>query len=173
MKTVTCKSGKAHLMSVPITQHVSAEQKAALEGKASVAIKCSAACGDKILAVMHKPTFFNNRKEEICTRTFGCSSEKHPMAEVIWAQGDFLMSSESTRFFERIQYNDGLDQYRMLPREIHEEMQRRGADAVYGFQVRNPLHNGHVLLLKDTREQLIKAGYKNPVLLLHPLGGWC
>jgi 3'-phosphoadenosine 5'-phosphosulfate synthase len=27
-------------------------------------------------------------------------------------------------------------------------------------------------LLKDTREQLMKQGYKNPLLLLHPLGGW-
>jgi len=27
-------------------------------------------------------------------------------------------------------------------------------------------------MLKDTREQLLKLGYKNPVLLLHPLGGW-
>lgn len=34
------------------------------------------------------------------------------------------------------------------------------------------MHNGHCLLLKDTREQLIKRGYKNPLLLLHPLGGW-
>lgn len=27
-------------------------------------------------------------------------------------------------------------------------------------------------MLKDTREQLLKQGYKNPILLLHPLGGW-
>jgi len=26
--------------------------------------------------------------------------------------------------------------------------------------------------LTDTREQLLKKGFKNPVLLLHPLGGW-
>ena len=25
---------------------------------------------------------------------------------------------------------------------------------------------------KDTHEMLISRGYKNPVLLLHPLGGW-
>jgi len=48
-----------------------------------------------------------------------------------------------------------------------------GADAVFAFQVRNPLHNGHCLLLKQTRLDLIAQGYKNPVLLLHPLGGWC
>jgi 3'-phosphoadenosine 5'-phosphosulfate synthase len=169
MKTVTDKNGKAHLLSVPITQHVTSEEKAALEGQAAVALKYN----DKVVAVMHKPTFFANRKEEICTRTFGTFSAKHPAAAVIMEQGDWLMSSESTRFFERIRYDDGIDKYRFTPREIYEQIQARGADAVYGFQVRNPLHNGHVLLLKDTREQLIKAGYKNPILLLHPLGGWC
>jgi 3'-phosphoadenosine 5'-phosphosulfate synthase len=28
-------------------------------------------------------------------------------------------------------------------------------------------------MLNDTREQLLAQGFKNPVLLLHPLGGWC
>ena len=26
--------------------------------------------------------------------------------------------------------------------------------------------------MKDCRQQLLEKGYKNPVLLLHPLGGW-
>ena len=26
--------------------------------------------------------------------------------------------------------------------------------------------------MKDTRKFLLEKGYKNPVLLLHPLGGW-
>ena len=60
----------------------------------------------------------------------------------------------------------------MTPEEIFKIAEERGADAVYAFQVRNPLHNGHCLLLKDTRVQLMKKGYKNPILLLHPLGGW-
>jgi len=140
-----------------------------LKDKPAVALKFN----DEIVAVIHKPSFFPNRKEEICTRTFGCFSAKHPKAETIMQQGDWLISGESTRFFKRITYDDGLDEYRLTPREIYEQMKQRGADAVYGFQVRNPLHNGHVLLLKDTREQLMKAGYQNPILLLHPLGGWC
>ena len=61
----------------------------------------------------------------------------------------------------------------MNPKQINDIMVERNADAVFAFQVRNPLHNGHCLLLKDTREQLLKKGYKNPVLLPHPLGGWC
>jgi 3'-phosphoadenosine 5'-phosphosulfate synthase len=117
--------------------------------------------------------FFDNRKEEICSRTFGTFSTKHPAAAVIMAQGDFLVSGSGMRFFKRVQFHDGIDQFRLTPSEISHKIAERGADAVYAFQVRNPLHNGHVLLLKDTREQLLKQGFKNPILLLHPLGGWC
>lgn len=46
------------------------------------------------------------------------------------------------------------------------------ADAVFAFQLRNPVHNGHALLMQDTRKKLLARGYKKPVLLLHPLGGW-
>lgn len=45
-------------------------------------------------------------------------------------------------------------------------------DVVFAFQLRNPVHNGHALLMQDTRRRLLERGYKNPVLLLHPLGGW-
>jgi 3'-phosphoadenosine 5'-phosphosulfate synthase len=173
MKTLTDATGHKHLLSVPITQHVTAAQKAELAGEKKIAIKCTAFHGDKVLATISNPVFFENRKEEICARTFGCFSAKHPKSATIFEQGEFLVSGESMRFFHRITFNDNMDQYRKTPQEIADEIVARGADAVYAFQVRNPLHNGHVLLLKDTREQLLKLGYKNPILLLHPLGGWC
>ena len=43
---------------------------------------------------------------------------------------------------------------------------------MFTLQLRNPVHNGHALLMQDCRRQLVDRGYKNPVLLLHPLGGW-
>lgn len=46
------------------------------------------------------------------------------------------------------------------------------ADAIFAFQLRNPVHNGHALLMQDTKRRLLDRGYKKPVLLLHPLGGW-
>ena len=46
------------------------------------------------------------------------------------------------------------------------------ADATFAFQLRNPIHNGHALLMTDTKRQLLERGFKKPVLLLHPLGGW-
>jgi len=172
MKTITDPiSKKKHLFSVPITCAVTNEQKAALEKEARVAIKCSAVSSD-VYAVIEKPVFFTNRKEEICARTYGTFSLKHPKIERVMAEGDWCITGESMTFTKRVTFNDGLDQYRMTPVEINNKMKELNADAVYAFQVRNPLHNGHVLLLKDTREQLLKKGYKNPILLLHPLGGW-
>ena len=46
------------------------------------------------------------------------------------------------------------------------------ADAVFAFQLRNPIHNGHALLMADTKRRLLERGYRKPVLLLHPLGGY-
>ena len=173
MKTITDGEGKRHLLSVPITQSVTAEQRSCFADSPKVALKCTAIGSDNILAVINNPVYFDNRKEEICARTFGCMSANHPCAATIFAQGEFLISGESMRYVNRPVFNDGNDQYRMTPKQIQAAIAEKDADVVYAFQVRNPLHNGHVLLLKDTREQLIKQGYRNPILLLHPLGGWC
>jgi 3'-phosphoadenosine 5'-phosphosulfate synthase len=66
--------------------------------------------------------------------------------------------------------NDGLDEFRLRPAQLRAEFDRIGADAVFAFQLRNPIHNGHALLMQDTHRRLLAAGYKRPVLLLHPLG---
>jgi 3'-phosphoadenosine 5'-phosphosulfate synthase len=154
---------------VPITMHVNEEQKALIGENNAFAIKYKGT----LYAVVHEPVFFENRKEEICARTFGSFSPNHAGAEPIMKQGEWLVSGASMSFTKRVTFDDGMDKYRYTPSEIADQIKARGADAVYAFQVRNPLHNGHVLLLKDTREQLLKQGYKNPILLLHPLGGWC
>jgi 3'-phosphoadenosine 5'-phosphosulfate synthase len=97
MNTVTDEDGKKHILSVPITQYVTEKQKADLEGASRIAIKCSQLKGheDDILAIIEKPEFFDNRKEEICTKTFGTGSLKHQKVERIYKQGDFLVSGES------------------------------------------------------------------------------
>lgn len=73
---------------------------------------------------------------------------------------------------EPIKYNDGLDHYRLSPQQLRDEFDKRGADAVFAFQLRNPVHNGHALLMNDTRRRLLEMGFENPLLLLHPLGGF-
>ena len=152
MKTLTDDVGKRHLFSVPITQHVTKEQMLELKGEKQIAIKCTALGNDNVYALIENPVFFENRREEISARVFGTLSTKHPKVERILAQGEFLVSGSRMRYVRDIEFGDGLDQYRLTPRQIHDQIVARNADAVYAFQVRNPLHNGHVVLLKDTRE---------------------
>ena len=90
---------------------------------------------------------------------------------MIYESGDWLVGGE-IEVYERITWNDGLDQYRLTPNELRAKFKDLDADAVFAFQLRNPIHNGHALLMHDCRKQLLDRGYENPVLLLHPLGGW-
>ena len=115
--------------------------------------------------------------------------------QMVYESGDWLVGGD-VQVLERIVWNDGLDAYRKTPRELRQECLRKGADAVFAFQLRNPIHNGHALLMQvsvrgatqgptpppsplpsprprqDTHQMLLEHGYTRPVLLLHPLGGW-
>lgn len=148
MNTITDSNGDRHMLSVPLTLSISKEQREELAGQDNIAVTW----GDDIVATIHEPEFFDNRKEEIATKTFGTRSLKHPRIKVMEEEGDFLISGKRMRFTQRIRYADGLDKYRMTPQEIKKIAEEREADALYAFQVRNPLHNGHCLLLNDTRQ---------------------
>lgn len=45
-------------------------------------------------------------------------------------------------------WNDGLDEYRLTPMELRARFRQLKADAVFAFQLRNPVHNGHALLMQ-------------------------
>ena len=90
--------------------------------------------------------------------------------------GDWLVGGE-LEVLDRIKWDDGLDEYRLTPNELRARFRSMGADAVFAFQLRNPVHNGHALLMSDCRRRLMgnefrNPGFTKPVLLLHPLGGW-
>lgn len=154
--------------SVPIVLPVSTEDKERMGTQATaIALKYE----DKVVAILRNPEFFEHRKEERACRQFGILHPDHPYIKMINESGDWLVGGELD-VFEKILWNDGLDQYRLTPSELREKFRELGADAVFAFQLRNPIHNGHALLMQDTRRRLLERGYKNPVLLLHPLGGW-
>ena len=90
---------------------------------------------------------------------------------MIQESGDWLVGGDVS-VLGRIRWSDGLDEYRLTPGELRDRFRQMGADAVFAFQLRNPIHNGHALLMKECKQQLVDRGYSNPVLLLHPLGGW-
>ena len=155
-------------MSIPITLDVSTDNYNRLKDRNAVTLVDAEG---QAVAILHDPVFYAHPKEERAARTFGLTHPGHPSIERIMKMGDFLVGG-ALEILDRITYNDGLDQYRLSPAELRDEFERRGADVVFAFQLRNPIHNGHALLMNETREELKKQGYKKPMLLLHPLGGW-
>lgn len=157
-------------MSVPIVLPITAYTKAAIEsgGKNAVALYNK---HGKALAILRRPEVYVNRKEEIVARCFGVIDMGHPYISHIYGGGDWLLGGE-VELLQKITYNDGLDRFRLTAPEVMKEFEKKGADAVFAFQTRNPTHAGHAYLMKTGREILLKKGYSNPILWLSPLGGW-
>lgn len=123
------------------------------------------------LAILSDPEIFDHRKEERITRTFGAVDDGHPYIHEILLSGEYLLGGE-IELLKRVEYNDGLDKFRLTPNELRKKFDDMNADVVLAFQTRNPTHAGHAYLMNNARQQLIEQGYKNPVLWLSPLGGW-
>lgn len=153
--------------SIPIVLSVSDDDKKKLDGVSALSLSHEG----RIVAVLRKPEFYFQRKEERCCRQFGTAHPNHPYVKMIMESGQYLVGGE-VEVLERIRWNDGLDNYRLTPNELREKFSEIKADAIFAFQLRNPIHNGHALLMSDCRRQLLERGFKNPVLMLHPLGGW-
>lgn len=156
-------------LTVPIVLPLSNEEKERLAANAGGDITLT--YKGRNVAVLKAPEYFAHRKEERVARTFGTTNEGHPTIKLINESGDWLVGGE-LEVLERVRWEDGLDEYRLTPLEIRERLQKMQADAVFAFQLRNPVHNGHAMLMNDTKNRLVERGFRRPVLLLHPLGGW-
>jgi 3'-phosphoadenosine 5'-phosphosulfate synthase len=67
--------------------------------------------------------------------------------KMILESGEWLVGGD-LEVFSRILWNDGLDDYRLTPNEIRKKAKTMDADVVFAFQLRNPIHNGHALLMQ-------------------------
>lgn len=163
------KDGSLVNMSLPIVLAIDDEVKTQIGSSPDVAL--IGPDGD-LIGVLRSIEIYKHNKEERIARTWGTTARGLPYAEeVISPAGNWLIGGD-VEVLKPITYNDGLDQYRLSPQQLRKEFDRRQADAVFAFQLRNPVHNGHALLMNDTRRRLLEMGYKNPILLLHPLGGF-
>ena len=165
--TLYLPSGEEVSQSVPIVLAMTTADKERIGAAKSVTLNYDG----KPVAIMRAPEIYSHRRTERAGRTWGVTEPGIPYIGMIMKMGEWLIGGE-LEVLGRIKFNDGLDKYRMTPKELRAEFKKRNADAVFAFQLRNPVHNGHALLMTTTREKLLKQGYKNPVLLLHPLGGW-
>lgn len=125
-----------------------------------------------LIGILRSIEIYKHNKEERIARTWGTTAPGLPyVEEFITPAGNWLIGGD-VEVLKPIKYNDGLDHYRLSPKQLRQEFDKRQADAVFAFQLRNPVHNGHALLMNDTRKRLLETGFKNPILLLHPLGGF-
>uniref|UniRef100_A0A8C5AR16 3'-phosphoadenosine 5'-phosphosulfate synthase 1 n=1 Tax=Gadus morhua TaxID=8049 RepID=A0A8C5AR16_GADMO len=154
-------------LSVPVVLPVSVSDKERLDGVTAMALVYEG----RRVAILRNPEFYEHRKEERCARQWGTTCKDHPYIKMVMESGDWLIGGD-LQVLERIRWSDGLDQYRLTPTELKQKFKEMNADAVFAFQLRNPVHNGHALLMQDTHRRLVERGYRKPVLLLHPLGGW-
>jgi len=67
--------------------------------------------------------------------------------QTIYESGDWLVGG-NLDVIERILWNDGLDDIRYTPNELRAKWREMKADAIFAFQLRNPIHNGHALLMQ-------------------------
>ncbi|KAL5557907.1 hypothetical protein UlMin_034118 [Ulmus minor] len=163
------KNGSVVNMSLPIVLAIDDETKERIGSSTNVGLV--GPNGD-LVAILRSIEIYKHNKEERIARTWGTTAPGLPYAEeAITPAGNWLIGGD-LEVLQPIKYNDGLDHYRLSPKQLRKEFDRRQADAVFAFQLRNPVHNGHALLMNDTRKRLLEMGYKNPILLLHPLGGF-
>ncbi|ONI32439.1 hypothetical protein PRUPE_1G367700 [Prunus persica] len=156
-------------MSLPIVLAIDDETKERIGSSPNVGLL--GPNGD-LIGILSSIEIYKHNKEERIARTWGSTAPGLPyVEEAITPAGNWLIGGD-LEVLEHIKYNDGLDHYRLSPQQLRKEFDRRQADAVFAFQLRNPVHNGHALLMNDTRRRLLEMGYKNPILLLHPLGGF-
>ncbi|XP_030543416.1 ATP sulfurylase 1, chloroplastic-like [Rhodamnia argentea] len=156
-------------MSVPIVLAVDDADRHMIGESSKVALFDA---NDNPTAILSNIEIYKHPKEERIARTWGTTAPGLPyVEEAITNAGNWLIGGD-LEVLEPIKYEDGLDRFRLSPANLREEFTRRNADAVFAFQLRNPVHNGHALLMTDTRRRLLEMGYKNPILLLHPLGGF-
>ena len=65
---------------------------------------------------------------------------------MVLASGDWLVGGD-IEALDRIRWDDGLDHFRLTPAELRAKFDAISADAIFAFQLRNPIHNGHALLM--------------------------
>ncbi|GFP86051.1 ATP sulfurylase 1 chloroplastic [Phtheirospermum japonicum] len=163
------EDGSVANMSVPIVLAIDDAQKNRVGSFTSVALVDDK---DGLVAILSDIEIYKHNKEERIARTWGTTAPGLPyVEETVTGSGNWLIGGD-LEVLNPIKYDDNLDRFRLSPAQLRHEFERRGADAVFAFQLRNPVHNGHALLMTDTRRRLLEMGYKNPVLLLHPLGGY-
>ncbi|KAK3145346.1 hypothetical protein QOZ80_4AG0327660 [Eleusine coracana subsp. coracana] len=156
-------------MSLPIVLAIGDADKDQIGDKPDVALE-GPDCG--VVAFLRRVEIYPHNKEERVARTWGTTAPGLPYVdETITSAGNWLIGGD-LEVLEPIKYNDGLDHYRLSPQQLRNEFDKRGADAVFALQQQQQQQQQSLFIPSKLGRRLLEMGYKNPILLLHPLGGY-
>ena len=106
--------GRVYNQSIPIVLSCNDQDKEKLRNQPNITLVYE---GNEV-AYMTNISVFPHRKEERCARQFGIVHKDHPYQKFIFEEcGDWLIGGD-LHVYERVKWNDGLDQYRLTPFEI-------------------------------------------------------
>ena len=109
--------GKVHSQAIPIVLPVNDEDKERLQNYKALTLVYNG----RDVAIMRNPEFYEHRKEERCARIFGITHRGHPTIDMIMNSGNWLVGGD-LEVLERITWNDGLDSFRLTPKEIKQKL---------------------------------------------------
>ncbi|KAL2543330.1 ATP sulfurylase 2 [Abeliophyllum distichum] len=140
------KDGTLVNMSLPIVLAIDDEVKEKIGVSNDVAL---IGPNDDLVGILRSIEIYKHNKEERIARTWGTTAPGLPyVEEVITSAGNWLIGGD-LEVLQPIKYNDGLDHYRLSPQQLRKEFDKRQADAVFAFQLRNPVHNGGFVKADD------------------------
>lgn len=85
--------GNAISQSIPIVLSLSSMDKDRLHDTSAIALYYQDLC----YAILRKPEFYYNRKEERAARQFGTTNKDHPYIKIIYESGDWLVGGKAAR----------------------------------------------------------------------------
>lgn len=109
--------GKVHSQAIPIVLPVNDEDKERLQNYKSLTLVYEG----RDVAILRNPEFFEHRQEERCARIFGTTHRGHPTIDMIMNSGNWLVGGD-LEILERVTWNDGLDSFRLTPKEIKQKL---------------------------------------------------
>ena len=108
------KNGEIYNQSIPIVLSCTDADRTALLDKEKICLSYEG----KNVAVLSNISIYPHRKDERCARQFGLNHKGLPYQKYIYEEcGDWLIGGD-LQVFERIRWNDGLDQFRYTPFEL-------------------------------------------------------
>jgi sulfate adenylyltransferase len=116
-----------------------------------------------LLAALWVDEVYTPDRAALAAQVFGTTDRRHPGAAALLAAGDFFVSGRIEGLQAPAHYD--FSELRLGPRELRQELARRGWRKVVAFQTRNPMHRAHhALTLRAAKE--LEAN-----LLIHPAVG--